>query len=194
MTQPHSSAKPTTPDRAALRKTLLGLRRSADAGERRQWDSAISAQLLDWCRLHKPASLGVFWPIQAEPDLLTCYPLLQQMGIQLALPLVQARAAPLLFLQWAPGEPMDKDEYGIPVPSRREKIVEPEVLLIPCVGFNSARFRLGYGGGFYDRTLALHPRPTTVGIAYQLAQTEFAEDAHDVAMDGIITELGISDN
>lgn len=194
MTQPHSSSKPPTPDRAALRKTLIGLRRNADAALRQRWDGAISQQLLDWCLQHRPGSLGVFWPIQAEPDLLASYPLLQEMGIQLALPLVQAKAAPLLFLEWAPGQPMDRDEYGIPVPSQREKIIAPEVLLIPCVGFNAARFRLGYGGGFYDRTLAQQPRPTTLGIAYQLAQTEFTEDAHDVAMDGIITELGIFDN
>lgn len=194
MTQPHSSAKPTTPDRSTLRKTLLSLRRNADAAQRRQWDKAIGAQLLDWCQQHRPTSLGVFWPIQGEPDLLACYPLLQQLGIQLALPLVQAKAAPLLFLQWSPGQPMDTDEYGIPVPSQRERIIEPEVLLIPCVGFNAARFRLGYGGGFYDRTLARTPRPLTLGIAYQLAQTEFAQDAHDVAMDRILTELGISEN
>jgi 5-formyltetrahydrofolate cyclo-ligase len=61
-------------------------------------------------------------------------------------------------------------------------------LLIPCVGFNTARFRLGYGGGFYDRTLALSPRPFALGIAYQLSRAEFAAQAHDVAMDTVLTE------
>lgn len=188
MTQPHSSAKPVQHSRATLRKILLEQRRNTDLTQRQQWDAAIGRHLLAWCRQHHPASLGVFWPIQAEPDLRSTYPLLQQMGIQLALPLVISKAQPLLFLAWQPGDAMGTDHHGIPVPAQREHILQPEVVLIPCLGVNSAQFRMGYGGGFYDRTLAMLPRPQAIGIAYHQAQTEFAAESHDVAMDLILTE------
>ena len=74
------------PDRAQLRKHLLGLRRTTDSALRREWDALLGQHLLTWCRQHQPASLGLFWPIQAEPDLRSVYPLLHQMGVVLALP------------------------------------------------------------------------------------------------------------
>lgn len=188
MTQPHSSAKAPAQSRSHLRKTLLALRCNTDALQRQQWDAAIGRHLLAWCRQHRPASLGVFWPIQAEPDLRSSYPLLQQMGIQLALPLVLGKAQPLLFLAWQPGDAMERDHHGIPVPAQRDAILQPDAVLIPCLGFNSDQFRMGYGGGYYDRTLASLARPFAIGIAYHQAQTEFTAESHDVAMDAIITE------
>ena len=184
MTQPPLLSRP------ALRKNLLALRRNTASTMRQQWDQAIADHLLRWCNLHRPASLGLFWPIQAEPDLREIYPQLQKMGIQLALPLVQAKQQPLLFLEWQSGDAMDTDEYGIPVPQQRERSLIPQVLLIPCVGFNSEKFRMGYGGGYYDRTLAKQPRPLALGIAYAQAQADFAAEAHDIAMDEILTENG----
>ncbi|MCX7217771.1 MAG: 5-formyltetrahydrofolate cyclo-ligase, partial [Burkholderiales bacterium] len=133
MTQPSLLSRP------ALRKSLLALRRNTAPTMRQQWDSAIANHLLRWCSQYRPASLGLFWPIQAEPDLREIYPELQKMGIQLALPLVQAKQQPLLFLEWQSGDAMDTDEYGIPVPQQRERSLKPEVLLIPCVGFNSEK-------------------------------------------------------
>ena len=189
MTQPHTSANGALQTRRALRKTLLDLRRNASASQREQWDYRIGQQLLAWCQQHRPASLGLFWPIQDEPDLRDTYPLLQQMGIQLALPLVVGKALPLVFLKWKPGDAMSADDYGIPVPARRECETQPQVLLIPCVGFTVDYFRMGYGGGYYDRTLASQPRPLALGVAYSQAQTTFEVAAHDIAMDTILTEL-----
>jgi 5-formyltetrahydrofolate cyclo-ligase len=188
MTQPSTSTKPPPQTRAHLRKILLDQRRNTLAPQRQLWDERIAAKVMDWCRQEKPASLGVFWPIQAEPDLLSCYPKLQELGIQLALPWVQNKAQALTFLAWAPGESMSVDEYGIPVPSQREHIIHPTALLIPCVGFNANNYRLGYGGGYYDRTLSITPRPQAIGIAYHQGHAEFAAQAHDLAMDLIITE------
>jgi 5-formyltetrahydrofolate cyclo-ligase len=188
MTQPHPSTNPLTHSRAALRKSLLEQRGQIELAQRQLWDAQIKQQLLDWCQQHRPASLAVFWPFRSEPDLLDSYPLLQQMGIQLALPVVVAKNQALQFLQWAPGDAMHTDEYGIFVPARRDRVLRPEALVIPCVGFNRQNFRLGYGGGFYDRTLAPMPRPQTIGVAYKLGKIEFAEGRHDVAMDRILTE------
>lgn len=82
---------------------------------------------------------------------------------------------------------MVKDSVGVAIPASGEE-VQPDALLIPCVGFNEQRYRLGYGGGFYDRTLAQAGRPVTVGIAYESARTRFDADAHDVPLDYLITE------
>jgi 5-formyltetrahydrofolate cyclo-ligase len=176
--------------RTTLRKNLLALRHNTDAILRRQWDQAIAQNLIDWCERHRPASLGLFWPIQAEPDLREIYPELQKMGIQLALPLVLSKQQPLIFLEWKTGDVMDRDDYGIPVPQQRERSLMPDVLLIPCVGFNREKFRMGYGGGYYDRTLARQPRPAAIGIAYAQAQADFPAQSHDIAMDHIMTENG----
>lgn len=178
-------------DKAALRRQLLQARRAAEPAARLAWDSRICARLQEWCRQHKPRSMGVYWPIQAEPDLLALYPLLAEAGMQLALPVVQARHAPLSFVQWTPGDAMEKDGYGIPIPAMREAAVWPEVLLVPCVGFNRERFRLGYGGGYYDRTLAAAPKTpalVTIGIAYQCGLAEFKHEPHDAALDMVMTE------
>ncbi|MCU6432236.1 5-formyltetrahydrofolate cyclo-ligase [Undibacterium sp. Jales W-56] len=174
--------------RSRLRKQLLDARRASAVEDRAIWDRQIGQQVIAWCRQQQIKSLGVFWPIQAEPDLRDCYAQLHQMKVQLALPLVPGKDQALQFLRWVPGDAMGQDDYGIPVPAQRSQWMQPEALLIPCVGFNSDNYRLGYGGGFYDRTLAIAPRPKAVGIAYSLAHAEFAADTHDVAMDRVLTE------
>lgn len=192
MTQPNSGAHQPLSDsarsRAELRKSLLEQRRALAPGLRQAWDAQIARKLQEWCGRHQPASLGVYWPIQAEPDLHACYRQLSDAGIQLALPLVAARNMPLSFLSWRPGDPMQRDEHGIPVPAQGEHLLQPTALLIPCVGFNADNYRLGYGGGYYDRTLALAPRPFTLGIAYSALGAAFPPGEHDVALDLILTE------
>jgi 5-formyltetrahydrofolate cyclo-ligase len=76
----------------------------------------------------------------------------------------------------------------VAVPADLRMVARPGALLIPCLGFNGGRFRLGYGGGYYDRTLAQQPRPVTAGIAYNCLAAEFASAAHDVALDLVLTE------
>lgn len=194
MTQPTSSAHPpplvTAGSRTELRKFLLQQRGAIDPLRRQAWDARIAQRVLAWCRQHQLTSLGVYWPIQGEPDLLDCYQQLSELGLQLALPLVSGKHRPLHFLAWQPGDAMTTDEYGIPVPAQRERRLNPAALLIPCVGFNAQGYRLGYGGGYYDCTLALAPRPLALGVAYQLLRAEFAPGAHDIALDSILTEEG----
>lgn len=194
MTQPSQSAHPELAElhqnRSDLRRYLLQSRRQLDAAVRRQWDAQIATHLLEWCRTERPASLAVYWPIQAEPDLRCCYAAISAIGIQLALPWVEAKEAPLRFLAWHEGDAMLKDDYGIPVPAQRNHLVAPAALLIPCVGFNADRYRLGYGGGYYDRTLPGLPASISIGIAYQCACAEFAPGEHDIPMSQIITETG----
>jgi len=174
----------------ALRRTLLAERRALPAALRAQWNLAIGARILEWSRTQQIGALGVYQAIQAEPDLSDCYARLAAAGVQLALPVVVAADAPLRFAAWRPGDALVKDALGVLIPATLDWVGALPALLIPCLGFNAARCRLGYGGGYYDRTLAPAPRPLGIGIAYAGAQVEFATEAHDIALDMIVTEAG----
>ncbi len=178
-----------TTTKVALRRELLAYRQAISSEVRRDWNASLCAHLLAWHNAQQVQTLGVYSPIRGEPDLSAAYAELASRGVRLALPVVAAKDAPLDFFEWKPGDAMTKDEYGVAIPLARNKL-RPDALLIPCIGFNAQRFRLGYGGGFYDRTLAAQPRPMTVGIAYSCALVAFEPDAHDVALDAVITEAG----
>ncbi|MET3131842.1 5-formyltetrahydrofolate cyclo-ligase [Oxalobacteraceae bacterium GrIS 1.11] len=174
-----------------LRKSLLNARRAISDDNRALWDAQIGARVLAWCAAAKVSQLGVYWPLQGEPDLHSAYVALAALGVRLALPVVLEKHAALEFAQWQPGEAMGRDCMGVAVPARLRMVAGPGALLVPCLGFNRQRFRLGYGGGFYDRTLARPPRPVTLGVAYASLAAEFGNDAHDIALDQIVTESGV---
>ena len=175
--------------RTALRKALRTTRGAIDPAIKVQWDAQIGAQLLAWWRLRQVETLGVYWPLAGEPDLRAAYSELTRSGLRLALPVVMERNAPLAFTEWTPGEPMIPDEAGVQVPAQLRFIERPPALLIPCLGFNVDGYRLGYGGGYYDRTLEQHPRPHTLGIAYSSQLAVFSHAPHDVPLDVIVTEI-----
>jgi 5-formyltetrahydrofolate cyclo-ligase len=177
-------------EKSHLRKLLLAARKVLTPEERAWRDRAIGERLLAWLEANPASSIGAYWPHNGEPDLTPIYPELAARGIQLALPVVPRRHAPLKFYAWRPGDALVVDAHGVMAPVERERIIHPELLLLPCVGFNAQRYRLGYGGGYYDRTLAIERPPRTVGIAYAMGEAAFEADAHDVAMDWVVTELG----
>lgn len=187
--QPASAASDAQSAKAALRRSLALLRAGIDPAHKQQWDAAIGTQLLAWWRAQPVTAIGVYWPLRGEADLSVAYSELAENGVRLALPVVLARDAPLGFADWRPGEAMVNDEMGVAVPAELRMVARPPALLVPCLGFNDARFRLGYGGGYYDRTLALAPRPVTLGIAYSCLAAQFPIAPHDIALDRIITEL-----
>ena len=114
------------------------------------------------------------------------YNVLSRQGVHLALPILRGPDLPLDFISWSPGQALVKDAMGTSVPASGATL-QPQALLIPCLGFNAARIRLGYGGGFYDRTLAQQPRPLSIGVAYGEALAEFTGETHDIALDLIIS-------
>lgn len=175
-------------DKRDLRRELLKKRLALDEATRNQWDAAIGAQLRQLLQERRVASLGVFWPIRNEPDLRGLYETLVQQGVRLALPLVVAQDAPLEFAAWKPGDDMVPEALGILVPRNKTPVELPEALLAPCVGFNAARYRLGYGGGFFDRTLAVATRPYAIGVAYSFQEVVFPVEEFDVPLDCIVTE------
>ena len=185
---PASSPPIALQEKASLRKALLATRRALPDATRAQWDAAIAQRLLAWCATENIAELAVYWPLHGEPDLHAAYLELAARGVALSLPVVLEKHAPLGFSAWTPGEPMVKDGMGVAVPAELRLRSAPATLLVPCLGFNPERYRLGYGGGYYDRTLEQAPRPRTLGIAYGCLQTQFASGPYDIALDHIVTE------
>lgn len=163
-------------------------RRALDAGQKAAFDARICERLVAWCESTAPASVAVYWPLRGEPDIGPACTQLAAIGIQLVLPVVVARDTALAFSEWTPGEEMIRDEMGVAVPAHARMAPRPDAIVIPCLGFNRERFRLGYGGGYYDRTLEAVPRPMTVGVAYSFSEVAFDSAPHDVALDLIITE------
>lgn len=178
-------------NKTELRPALLAKRNGIAADQRPLLDNAIAAKILDWWDEKKLHSIGVYWPMRGEPDLHQLYATLQKKGVRLALPVVVGNNEPLKFVAWMPGEALMQDRFGASVPVARNEELELQALIIPCLGFNRERFRLGYGGGFYDRTLAHASRPFTVGVAYAVCETSFAADPFDIALDMMITDQAI---
>lgn len=188
---PASDVQETAAAKALLRSTLSSLRRALDPARKVGWDALIGARVVAWYKAQAPGSidlLGVYWPLRGEPDLSLAYAELAAAGVQLSLPVVVARDAPLAFALWEPGEAMHRDSMGVAVPGVLRPAPRPMALLVPCLGYNAERIRLGYGGGYYDRTLEAQPRPLSVGIAYSCTLASFASAPHDVALDVMITE------
>ena len=138
-----------------------------------------------------PAGLvvGAYWPIRGEPDLRAWFAELRGRGAQTALPVVVAKGAPLVFRLWRQGDKLERGVWNIPVPVDGPEVT-PHVTLAPVVGFDAACYRLGYGGGFFDRTLAQLP-PSTVAIGVGYAGAEIPTiypQPFDIPMRHIVTE------
>ena len=143
---------------------------------------------MNWVARCAIKTLAVYSPLRDEPDLTTTWVALAASGVALALPIIVANDAPLCFVAWQPGQPMVRDAYGVAIPALPHRSITPEALCIPCLGITPQRMRLGYGGGFYDRTLAVLPSVTSVGIAFDCCKTEFEAQTHDIALHVVITE------
>lgn len=181
----------TSAGKADLRRMLIAARRALPAAAKAQADARIAIHLSHWLALnqtHQTRVLGVFLQMPGEPDLAALYAQLHDSGVLLAMPVVLEKNTPLRYALWQPGDAVAKDASGTLAPVVRNNFVEPDVVLAPCLGFTASRLRLGYGGGYFDRTLAQVPRPLAIGIAYASAQVEFAASSHDVALDLIITD------
>jgi 5-formyltetrahydrofolate cyclo-ligase len=174
-------------NKSELRQRLIAARRALTSDARAQADARIAAQLMQWLERHQIKVLGGYLAIAGEPDLSALYAELPARGITLAMPVVLEREQPLVFVRWQAGDALAKDASGTMAPVARGEYLQPDAVLAPCVGFTADNLRLGFGGGYFDRTLAQTPRPKAVGIAYAFAKVEFAAEAHDVPLDAIIT-------
>ena len=136
--------------------------------------------------------LGFCWPMRGEFDVRSLAKRHLAMGGDAAIPVVVERSAPVEFWRWQPGAAMTKGIWDIPIPKERA-VLMPDAVLVPLAGFDPCGFRLGYGGGYFDRTLAAaRPRPYAIGLGYEdsLLPTIFPQP-HDIPMDLIVTDRGI---
>jgi 5-formyltetrahydrofolate cyclo-ligase len=177
--------------RTALRLRLLS--------ERRAWADTPAAQLAQ-LKLHdsvlqllerlEPECLGLYWPMQGEFNPRDAAMAVQaQWPCQLALPYAEKNPVQMHFRAWDGQTPTDKDACGMPSPSG--KPVQPDVVLVPCLGFTDEGWRLGYGGGYFDRFLAANPDVTAIGVAWEagrLEASDFTPQAHDLPLMAVLTE------
>jgi 5-formyltetrahydrofolate cyclo-ligase len=135
--------------------------------------------------------ISLYWPFRGEPDLRPWMNSVIERGGRIALPVVIEKGRPLIFRAWRPGDRLEKGVWNIPIPAEGPA-VQPEVVIAPVVGFDPQHYRLGYGGGFFDRTLAaMTTKPLAIGVGYRTAAIPTIHPLpHDIPMNIIVTEAG----
>jgi 5,10-methenyltetrahydrofolate synthetase len=177
--------------RKSERERLIASRLAIPAEDRRRYAARIAQALERVIEDVAGRVVTAYWPFRGEPDLLDWLDGLRTRGATCALPVVMAARSPLVFRRWQRGARLTPGVWNIPVPADGEEVV-PDVVIAPLVGFDPGCYRLGHGGGFFDRTLAsLARRPYVVGVGYErLALRTIYPQAHDIPMDVIVTEEG----
>ncbi|HEX8989039.1 MAG TPA: 5-formyltetrahydrofolate cyclo-ligase [Rhodocyclaceae bacterium] len=178
--------------RARLRRERIAARLALPAWEHARLSGLIEDHLEREFSRRPPGSVAFCWPIRGEFDARPLVGRLLARGWHASMPVVESIAAPMRFRPWTPTAAMEVDPYGIPVPAGGKVSPPPDIVLLPLVAFDAAGFRLGYGGGYFDRTLAeLVPRPAAWGVGFELGRTaELQPQPHDVPLDLIVTERG----
>lgn len=173
------------------RKALQAAREALPAAEHRDKARRIEPALDTFLPQLAGKLVGLYWPIRREFDPLPWGRRFLAAGGALALPVVVGKGQPLEFRRWQPGTTMATGVYDIPYPAEGPA-ERPQGLVVPLLGFDDAGYRLGYGAGFYDRTLAtLDPMPFAIGVGFELGRlATIHPQPHDVPMDWIVTERG----
>ena len=180
-------------DKKSLRKELLA-RRKEFAAEHPEAGGELASRVLEWLEGHPEiSSVGAYLPIRSEPDLTASLTAWRngKSGRTLSLPVILE--GQMDYYEWIPGMQMDEAGFHLLVPHEK-KLVHPDFVLAPCVGFSEEGSRIGFGAGWFDRTLPrLKPAPVTMAIAYEISNAtgEFEPEPHDVLLQWIATERGI---
>jgi len=190
----------------ALRARLRHARTEIPEAQRSRGGLLMRGRLFTWLNAVReqaakrgtaaPTTVAAFWPLAHEPDL---RPLLQQWadaGIAIALPAIRDPESPLEFRAWAPGDTLQPAAFNVQEPSADRPVLRPDVILVPTLGYTDQADRLGYGGGYYDRTLADLRQTghefTSIGIAWDegLLDHDYQPASHDERLDAILTPGG----
>ena len=174
------------------RVELMDRRESVSGEDYLCWSSAISNLLKQGFPSLQKCVIGFCWPHRREYDPRPVMDFFGKHGATLALPEVVDKQEPLRFRRWWQEAPMKIGAYDIPVPDNTDPVTI-EALIIPMIGFDNLGFRLGYGSGYFDRTLvAMNPRPLAIGVAFEILRLDdLHPQPHDIPMDFIVTEAGI---
>ena len=178
--------------RKTRRQELIAARAAFDAAQRHAWNERITAALESGFEVPAGAVVGFCWPHKGEFDARFAVRRWREVGATAALPAVVDKKGPLQFRKWWPGAPMRKEVYDIPVPDGTE-VLAPDIAIVPMNGFDGRGYRLGYGGGYFDRTLAaLGRRVLAVGVTFEALRLEtIFPQTHDIPMDFVVTEAGV---
>lgn len=190
----------------ALRARLRQARAALPEAQRSRGGLLMRGRLYTWLNAAReqaakhgqraPASVAAFWPLEYEPDLRPLLEQWAQAGIAVALPAIREAAAPLEFRAWAPGDALSTGPYNVQEPVADRPALRPDVILVPTLGYTLQADRLGYGGGYYDRTLAALREAghdfTAIGIAWNegLIDADYQPAAHDARLDAVLTPDG----
>lgn len=203
----------TDPDwRKSERRRLIAEREAVPSSQRAAWAQRIDAHLQRGFPQLTQACVAFCWPYRGEYDARNLVRQLYQAGARIALPVVVASGNPLLFRQWTPDTPLLSGPLGIPYPGAQSPQLQPSHVLLPVVGIDAAGYRLGYGGGYFDRTLAAlaatglaaglatdlatpapgKSAPLVIATGYELCRIPSIDpQLHDIPMDWLVTERGL---
>lgn len=178
--------------RKEQRGERIAARLARPLAERKRVRDAVADCLRQEVAALRRGRIAFYWPIRAELDLRDLVAEMIGGGVGGALPVVVTKNAPLEFWDWTPETQVTPGFWNIPVPAARAPVT-PDVLLVPLVGFDRAGYRLGYGGGYYDRTLAgFAAKPLAIGVGYAADGLDSIHpQPHDIPMDAIVTDEGI---
>jgi 5,10-methenyltetrahydrofolate synthetase len=178
--------------RAALRREKLALRMAQDEKTRLAHSARIEAHLSALLLPLPPQTISFCAPVRGEFNAGPLAALLIEQGWTIAMPIADAANSPMCFRGWTPSSTMSVDRHGIPIPASGPAIV-PGIVLLPLLAFDARGFRLGYGGGYFDRTLAaMVPQPLTIGVGFELGRVaDILPQMHDIPLDAIVTETGV---
>lgn len=182
--------------RKSERARLIAARLALNAGSLAEMREAIDAHLTRAFPSLGQGIVAFCWPYRNEYDARHVAHRLRALGASTVLPVVVANGQPLIFRRWKPGDVLAKGVYDIPYPASGSEVI-PDAALVPMNGFDAGGYRLGYGGGFFDRTLAAiraggSSRPLAIGVTYELARMETIHpQPYDIPMDYVVTERGV---
>ncbi len=181
--------------RKAQRSELLARRAAVPRAQHQAWTAAMTDLLVAGFPMLRQMTISFYWPFQGEFDPRYAIRRFRESGAVAALPVVIEKRAPLQFREWWPGVVTSKGVFDLPVPEGT-RIVVPQALLIPPVAFDARGYRLGYGGGYFDRTLAaMTPQPLKIGVAFEMSKLETIHpQSYDIPLDFIVTERCIYHN
>lgn len=195
MTSTDAPTSDVAAEKAALRKAALAARAALGGDERRAAALAVAELGAELVAREKPARVSLFISVKGEIDMAPLAERLAALGVSLCLPVIAAKAAPLVFRDWRPGDALEDRPFGLKEPPASVAEVAPDLLFVPLAAFDGDGGRIGYGGGFYDRTLEklrAEGAALAVGVAFAAQEISRAPvEVHDQPLDYVLTETGL---
>lgn len=178
--------------RSDIRRRSLQAREALSAAEHALLSARIERHLAAELQLHTPACLAFCWPFRAEFDARPLVTQLLDQGWSACLPVVGNEVGPMRFRAWTPATDMQADRHGIQTPVDGAEAI-PDLILLPFNAADACGYRLGYGAGYFDRTLAaMQPRPMVIGVGFSVGVVASVyPQAHDIPVKCRVTETGI---